>query len=38
MGKGFERIVMKSLRRRPAERYEKAQNMLDELAQLASEG
>lgn len=38
MGRGFERIVMKALRRRPAERYEKAQNMLDELAQLASEG
>ncbi|MCW5812155.1 MAG: serine/threonine protein kinase [Labilithrix sp.] len=38
LAKGFERIVMKSLRRRPAERYAKAQNMLDELARLASEG
>lgn len=38
LAKGFERIVMKSLRRRPAERYAKAQFMLDELTRLASEG
>lgn len=38
LGRGFEQIVMKSLRRRPAERYPTAQSMLDELAKLASEG
>jgi len=38
LARGFEEIVMKSLRRRPAERYAKAQNMLDELTHLASEG
>jgi serine/threonine-protein kinase len=38
LGSGFERIVMKSLRRRPAERFAKAQYMLDELAKLAQEG
>lgn len=38
MGIGFENIVMKSLRRRPAERYPTAQLMLDDLAKLASEG
>lgn len=36
--RGFEQIVMKSLRRRPAERYPTAQVMLDELTKLASEG
>lgn len=35
---GFERIVNRSLRRRPADRYAKAQDMLDELTRLASEG
>lgn len=35
--KGFERIVSRSLRRRPAERYAKAQEMLDDLSKLASE-
>jgi serine/threonine protein kinase len=38
MGRGFERVVNRSLRRRPAERYAKAQDMLDDLAKLASEG
>lgn len=38
VGKGFERVVRRSLRRRPAERYAKAQDMLDELVKLASEG
>lgn len=33
---GFERIVNKSLRRRPAERYPNAQAMLDEFTTLAS--
>lgn len=36
-GKGFERIVNKSLRRRPAERYPNAQAMLDEFTSLASQ-
>jgi serine/threonine-protein kinase len=38
LSRGFEQIVMKSLRRRPAERYATAQYMLDELTKLASEG
>ena len=38
LAKGFERIINRSLRRRPAERYTKAQDMLDELTKLASEG
>jgi serine/threonine-protein kinase len=37
LGQGFERIVNKSLRRRPAERYPKAQLMLDEMTQLVTE-
>jgi serine/threonine-protein kinase len=37
VAKEFERIVNKSLRRRPAERFRKAQLMLDELTKLASE-
>jgi len=37
MAKGFERIVLKALRRRPAERYAKAQDMLDELTKLITE-
>ena len=36
LAKGFERIIAKGLRRRPAERYAKAQEMLDELASLAN--
>ena len=35
--KAFERVVNRSLRRRPAERYAKAQLMLDELTTIASE-
>jgi serine/threonine-protein kinase len=38
VAKGFESIVMKSLRRRPAERYDNAQQMLDELTALVSGG
>lgn len=38
MGRGFEQVVNRSLRRRPAERYAKAQDMLDDLTKLASEG
>jgi len=38
IGKGFERIVGKALRRRPAERYGNAQEMLDELTALVSQG
>jgi serine/threonine-protein kinase len=37
VAKEFERIVNKSLRRRPAERFAKAQLMLDELIRIASE-
>ena len=37
MAKAFERVVTRSLRRRPAERYAKAQDMLDDLSKLASE-
>jgi eukaryotic-like serine/threonine-protein kinase len=37
IGKEFERIVNRSLRRRPAERYRKAQDMLDEFTKLVSE-
>ncbi len=37
VGLGFERIVNQSLRRRPAERYRRAQDMLDELTKIASE-
>jgi serine/threonine-protein kinase len=36
-GKEFERIVTRSLRRRPTERYRKAQDMLDDFARLVSE-
>ncbi len=35
---GFERIVGKSLRRRPADRYPNAQTMLDDLTKLVTEG
>lgn len=38
LAKGFETTVMKSLRRRPAERYENAQQMLDDLTALVSGG
>lgn len=38
LGKGFDAVVNRSLRRRPAERWAKAQDMLDELTKLASEG
>lgn len=38
IGKGFERIVGKALRRRPAERYQNAQEMLDDLTALVSGG
>lgn len=38
MAQGLERVVNRSLRRRPAERYAKAQDMLAELTRLASEG
>ncbi len=38
LAQGYERIVNRSLRRRPAERYAKAQEMLDDLTRLASEG
>ncbi len=37
VGRGFENVVNKSLRRRPADRYAKAQFMLDDLTKLASE-
>jgi serine/threonine-protein kinase len=37
IGKGFERIVGKALRRRPAERYSNAQEMLDELTALVTQ-
>jgi len=33
----FERVVNKALRRRPADRYRKAQAMLDDLTKIASE-
>lgn len=36
LAKGFERVVSRSLRRRPAERYAKAQEMLDELTSLVT--
>lgn len=38
MARTFEAVVNRSLRRRPAERYAKAQEMLDDLTRLASEG
>lgn len=38
LAKGFEAVITRSLRRRPAERYVKAQDMLDDLTKLASEG
>lgn len=38
LAKGFEAVVTRSLRRRPAERYAKARDMLGELTKLASEG
>jgi serine/threonine-protein kinase len=38
VAKGFERIVGKALRRRPAERFANAQEMLDELAALVGGG
>lgn len=37
MAVGFERIVGKALRRRPAERYAKAQDMLEDMTQLVTE-
>jgi serine/threonine-protein kinase len=37
LAKGFEQIVGMSLRRRPADRFRNAQQMLDELARLVSE-
>jgi serine/threonine protein kinase len=37
LGAGFERIVGMSLRRRPADRFRNAQQMLDELAKLVAE-
>jgi serine/threonine-protein kinase len=37
LAKGFERVVAKGLRRRPAERYANAQDMLDELTALVTE-
>lgn len=37
IAKEFERVVNKSLRRRPAERYARAQLMLDDLMKIASE-
>lgn len=37
LGKGFEQIVHKAIRRRPAERYANAQQMLDEMTTLAME-
>ena len=36
LAKGFERIVMKGLRRRPAERYANGKLMLDDLTSLAT--
>ncbi|MDB5218106.1 MAG: serine/threonine protein kinase, partial [Myxococcaceae bacterium] len=36
VAKGFERIVGKALRRRPAERFKNAQEMLDELTALVT--
>lgn len=38
LAKGFEHIVGKALRRRPAERYRNAQQMLDDLMRLAAGG
>ena len=38
LGRGFENAVMKSLRRRPAERYGNAQQMLDDLTSIAAGG
>jgi serine/threonine protein kinase len=38
VAKGFERIVGKALRRRPAERFKNAQEMLDELTGLVTAG
>jgi serine/threonine-protein kinase len=37
LAQGFERVVTRSLRRRPAERYAKAQLMLDEMTKLVTE-
>jgi eukaryotic-like serine/threonine-protein kinase len=37
LAQGFERIVNRALRRRPAERYPSAQGMLDEFTKLASQ-
>lgn len=37
LAKGFEHVVTKSLRRRPVERYAKAQLMLDEMTQLVTQ-
>jgi serine/threonine protein kinase len=37
IAKGFEGIVTKSLRRRPADRYAAAQHMLDDLTRLVTE-
>lgn len=38
VAKGFERIIGRSLRRRPADRYPNAQTMLDDLTRLVTEG
>jgi serine/threonine protein kinase len=37
LAKGFEAVVGKSLRRRPAERYPNAQSMLDDMTRLVTE-
>jgi serine/threonine-protein kinase len=37
VGSDFERIVNRSLRRRPAERYRSAQEMLDDLTKMVGE-
>ena len=38
LAQGFEAATAKSLRRRPADRYANAQDMLDDLTRLATEG
>lgn len=38
LAQSFTRIVTRALRRRPADRYAKAQEMLDELTMVATEG
>jgi serine/threonine-protein kinase len=37
VGREFERVVNRSLRRRPAERYRRAQEMLDDLTKMVAE-